>query len=262
MLICKEAGVGRKDMLLRHYEFPGRLFDRARCQLDSYRVSCGITAPLPEAVAGERSWNQESWYLSWSAEADGVRREAGSAMMADRSEDARQGYLLASLCYHAAGLFLDRRPMDPRRTLCLESSAACFRMATKLFLSEGVSVSSDGSRILFNMRNPSAPRLAILGDSPIERYAALVVPALRWGYACELPLATGCECPEPLRGERPKLRVVLESNDRLRRSLSLGTTQHCPFFKCRRSWTESEEDSDRPDAPNRLLEHLEYLLAE
>ena len=90
-------------MLLRHYEFHGRLFDRARCQIEAYRISCGITAPVPTAVSDERVWNQESWYLSWSAAADGVRREAGGAMMADRNEEARQGYLLASLCYHAAG---------------------------------------------------------------------------------------------------------------------------------------------------------------
>jgi hypothetical protein len=249
-------------MLLPHYDFSGDLFDRALRQIEAYRISCGIPTPLPESVTADRTWNREAWYLSWSAAADGVRREAGSAMMADRNEEAWQGYLLASLCYHAAGLFLDRRPIDPRCTLGRESSAACFRMAIKLFPSEAASLSTDGTRILFSMRNPSAPRLSILGDSPIERYAALVVPALRWGYACELPLATGCECPEPSNGERPKLRVVLSSDDRLRRSLSLGTTLYCPFFKSRRSWTESEEDSERSDAPNRLLEHLEYLLAE
>jgi Esterase FrsA-like len=74
-----------------------------------------------------------SWHDEWLALAERIAGEAQRSEMRGHRVSARDSFLRASNYYRMAGFFLHGNPADPRVTIALDLSAACFRSAAALF---------------------------------------------------------------------------------------------------------------------------------
>jgi hypothetical protein len=201
--------------------FATPLFQRAWQQVGELAAPCGgLSEPLLKEVAERlRDGDREGWYSEWARAAERLRREAGERLsVGNAPATVEQGYLRAALLYRTAGLFLDRTPPDPRRTLAESSSAACFRMAMTLAGPEQTTYGPAGTYLLLHgsfsgVAGSGKPPLLVLttgtpaladdgGGSRIVRYALIAETARRRGWSVLLPLtesaAVACQDTEAL----------------------------------------------------------------
>jgi hypothetical protein len=214
------------SMTITEKPFATPLFQRAWRQVGELAVACGgLPETLLRDAAGHlRDRDREGWYSEWARAAERLRRAAGDRMAAcqtrpdcDNLPAIEAGYLRAALLYRTAGLFLDRTPPDPRRTLAESSSAACFRMAMTLAGSERAAYGPAGTYLLLHgscsgIAGSGKPPLLILttetsetaeeGGSRIARYAGLAEAVRRRGWSVLLPLtqaaASACQDTDSL----------------------------------------------------------------
>jgi hypothetical protein len=200
--------------------FATPLFQRAWNQVSELAAPCGGLSELflTEVAERLRDGDREGWYSEWARAAERLRREAGERLAAGNPPAAvEQGYLRAALLYRTAGLFLDRTPPDPRRTLADSSSAACFRMAMTLSGPEQTTYGPAGTYLLLHgsfsgIAGSGKPPLLVLttgtsliadgGGNRIVRYALIAETARRRGWSVLLPLtesaALACQDTEAL----------------------------------------------------------------